>query len=389
MPATTYMVVDPRHDHSLRVPRPAQSLALGTPNACNHCHAEQSAQWAAQQVEAWYGKQPEGLQRYAPALHAARRGLPEARRSLQVLVGDSSQPPIARATALASLGSYPDRRSLALIQQGLSAQEPLLRLGALDALQAFDPAQRTLALPLLEDEVRAVRIEAARLLASFAAVSLPERQRAKLAQGIQEYLEAQRFNSERPEAQVNLAGTYADLGRFPEAELAYRTALRLQPRFVPAYVNLSQLLSGRAREQEAADLLRHGLDIDPGNAVLQHAMGLSLVRQKKHREAMAWLAGAAQAAPEVPRYSYVYAVALQSDGKSERALQVLEAAHRRHPGHVEILYALATFNRQEGNSKDALRYARKLRDLMPDAPAVERLVDELNKPDGKQPDDDR
>ena len=39
MPTTTYMVVDPRHDHSLRVPRPDLSLSLATPNACNGCHS--------------------------------------------------------------------------------------------------------------------------------------------------------------------------------------------------------------------------------------------------------------------------------------------------------------------------------------------------------------
>ena len=34
MPQTTYMDVDPRRDHSFRVPRPDLSVKLGTPNAC-------------------------------------------------------------------------------------------------------------------------------------------------------------------------------------------------------------------------------------------------------------------------------------------------------------------------------------------------------------------
>src|SRR5262249_43171447 len=34
MPARTYMVIDPRHDHSFRIPRPDLSVRLGTPNAC-------------------------------------------------------------------------------------------------------------------------------------------------------------------------------------------------------------------------------------------------------------------------------------------------------------------------------------------------------------------
>ncbi len=38
MPATTYMDVDSRRDHSFRVPRPDLSLSLNTPNACTGCH---------------------------------------------------------------------------------------------------------------------------------------------------------------------------------------------------------------------------------------------------------------------------------------------------------------------------------------------------------------
>ena len=70
MPTTTYMVVDPRHDHSLRIPRPDLSVKLGVPNACNNCHAKQKPQWAADAIVKWTGKTPAGYQRFAEALHA-------------------------------------------------------------------------------------------------------------------------------------------------------------------------------------------------------------------------------------------------------------------------------------------------------------------------------
>src|SRR5262249_24190960 len=38
MPARTYMVVDPRRDHSFQVPRPDLSVKLGTPKPCTGCH---------------------------------------------------------------------------------------------------------------------------------------------------------------------------------------------------------------------------------------------------------------------------------------------------------------------------------------------------------------
>ena len=74
MPTTTYMVVDPRHDHSLRVPRPDLSVKFGTPNACNGCHTNRDARWAANQVKQWYGHDPQGYQRFAAAFAAANGG---------------------------------------------------------------------------------------------------------------------------------------------------------------------------------------------------------------------------------------------------------------------------------------------------------------------------
>ena len=38
MTPSNYMVVNTRHDHSMRIPRPDLSLSLGVPNACNQCH---------------------------------------------------------------------------------------------------------------------------------------------------------------------------------------------------------------------------------------------------------------------------------------------------------------------------------------------------------------
>jgi predicted CXXCH cytochrome family protein len=107
MPARTYMVVDPRRDHSLRIPRPDLSVALGTPNACTGCHQDQPPAWAAEQVVQWYGTSSLARQpHFAAALDAGRRGLLSAEKVLSTLATDASQPGIARATALALLPEY-------------------------------------------------------------------------------------------------------------------------------------------------------------------------------------------------------------------------------------------------------------------------------------------
>jgi hypothetical protein len=45
------------HDFS-SIPNPADSITYGlenSPNACNECHADQTAQWALEQMAEWWG----------------------------------------------------------------------------------------------------------------------------------------------------------------------------------------------------------------------------------------------------------------------------------------------------------------------------------------------
>ncbi len=73
MPATTFMGVDRRHDHSFRIPRPDLTVKLAVPNACNACHEDKDASWAVETVEKWYGQKPKGYQQFASVLQAGRQ----------------------------------------------------------------------------------------------------------------------------------------------------------------------------------------------------------------------------------------------------------------------------------------------------------------------------
>jgi hypothetical protein len=73
MPGRTYMGIHYRLDHSLRIPRPDLSIRIGTPNACNRCHADKDNQWSVDAVTKWY-QTPRSLGTHAPAL--APDGLP-------------------------------------------------------------------------------------------------------------------------------------------------------------------------------------------------------------------------------------------------------------------------------------------------------------------------
>ena len=369
------MGVDPRRDHSIRVPRPDLSVELGVPNACNRCHADQSPQWAADAVAGWYGPKRRLKPHFGRALQAGRTGVPGAREALVQLALDDEQPTIARASALSLLRRYPGPKSLAVAQEALRDDSPIVRVAALDALEPAGPQDRwRLASPLLDDDVRGVRIRAARLLA--AVPSRPPAPEA-LDRAMDEYVASELTNAERPEAHVNLGNFYGERALFAEAEAAYRQALRLDPAHVPAFVNLADLYRIQGRDEEGETLLRRALEISPDLAAVHHALGLLLVRQGRTPEAVDALRRAAELAPENARFGYVYAIALDSVGERGRALWELERAHARHPNDRDILMALVGFHRDAGNLDVAIQYADKLIALSPDDPVLKRLIQEL------------
>src|SRR3989449_2748202 len=293
------MVIDPRHDHSFRVPRPDLSVKLGVPNACTRCHAGRPAEWAAKQVEAWYGHAPRGYQRYAEAFRTASLGGPGAGDLLQAVARDGDQPAIARASALARLGIFPSPAAGEVVRAGLNDPDPLVRRAAAGALEGAEPARRVeLLAPLLDDPVRAVRMQAARALAGAPRERLTDAQRKALDRGLAEYVAAEQFNADRPESHVNLGLLYAAERKAAEAEEALKVALEVDPRFVPAAVNLADLYRATGRDAEGERVLRAAIERDPRSAPAHHALGLLLVRQHRMPDALTELEAAARLTPE-------------------------------------------------------------------------------------------
>jgi tetratricopeptide (TPR) repeat protein len=378
MPTTTYMVVDPRHDHSLRVPRPDLSVALGVPNACNACHREADAKWAAEAVRRWYGRDATGFQAFAQTFRDAELGRPRSGDALAALAADTSQPAIARASALARLEGRAEPAAAAAALAGARDANPLVRLAAASLADSF-PLQERVAVagPLLNDPLRAVRIEAARAVVVVPESQLTAAQRTALARAVDEYVTTQRYNADRPEARTNLGSFYARLGRFDEAQAEFQAAIALDRRFVPAYVNAADAYREQAREDDAVRMLRAGLAVAPGDAALHHALGLAHARLKQTGPALQELARAAQLAPDNARYAYVYGVALHSFGRAPEAIRTLERAAGRWPGNREILVALASLQRDAGQREAARKTVEALVQAFPDDREVRALLEQF------------
>jgi len=357
MPGRTYMEVDFRRDHSLRVPRPDLSVSLGTPNACSSCHvrdvldqvpqeqreslreyadwlaaAEQGDtqvaaliqgidQWCQQAVERWFGTDRQLPSHFGEAIAAFRSGKPEGVQLLLALARrhDEFTPMIARATALDNLAAVGDPSAAKVAEDLLAdaSEPPLLRAAAVRALAASSPAtiKRTL-LPLLRDSARLVRSEATQLLSTAAvyrALSASERTQVDLA--LREVQSALAVTSDRAGAHMAWASLCEQRGKYSEAIVAYQTAIRVEPGMAGPRTNLAALLDQVAQQgdnqarERAAELRREELPLlardaklAADNAVVQYRYGLALYLDGQLTEALRQLERAVELAPEVEDY---------------------------------------------------------------------------------------
>ncbi len=377
MPVSSYMEIDQRHDHSLRIPRPDLSMKLGTPNACNGCHTDKSPEWAASSIEQWHGPNRKGFQNYAEAFHASWAGQADAATLLAAVAANPAAPAIARASALTELNSRLSPANIELARKGVGDPDSMVRIAALDMFDGV-PGDRLwpLVSPLLSDSSRGVRIRAAALLAGVPGANQPAADREAFDRAAAEFIAAQRLNADRPEARATLGNFYLRRGQLADAEIEYQAGLKLSPRYAPAAINLADLYRQSGRDGDAERVLRTAIAATQ-DAGLHHTLGLTLTRQKRPNDALSEFLIATELEPDRPRYAYVYAVALHTSGRVDEAIGILKENLARHPDDRDTLLALATFNRDSGDFVSALQYAEQLARAAPNDRGVTSLVRDI------------
>ena len=367
MPARDYMQVDPRRDHSFRIPRPDLSVTSNAPNACGSCHIDRDSEWAAEAAKKWWG---EGEPHFADTFAAARNGV--GNTGLRGLVADRNLPGIVRATALATMSGPLTEAEATSIESGLGDPDPLLRMAAIGTAQILPPeAQPQLLSPLLKDPVRSVRIEAARVLA-------PLQEYLSLNSGFtaaaNEFRAAQLAVASRPEAHVALGDFESSMGNPDKAMEHYSFALAMDPKYSYSRLNFADALRRFGDEAGAEKMLREGLTIDAASADLHHSLGLLLVRTERPDEGLRELWLATELAPDNARFAYVAGIALHSLGQTDKALQLLTDAHQQFAGDFDIAWALATMLRDSGDVAGARKIANELAEQRPDDTNVQTLL---------------
>jgi tetratricopeptide (TPR) repeat protein len=379
MPPRNYMVVDPRHDHSMLIPRPELTRDFGIPNACNECHKDKTPEWSLEYLAKWYPKEEPDPPHVGAVFAPARAGDVSAVPGLMAIARDPEQYPIRRATAVRLMQRFPVLGVRETIVEATKDAEPLVRYAAVEAVEAqfaSDP-QRQLEIlrPLLTDSVRTVRVTAARVLSAVPPKLFPfGGQFEELKAALAEYEARQETIAERPESRLNLAVIRVNQGRDSEAEELYRAAIRMDPRFLPARFNLANFYNARGRNREAEQQLREVIEVAPENGEGYYSLGLLLAELNRLEEAADMLANAAQRLPDRPRVHYNLALALQHLGRRGEAEKALLRAAELSGVDAGILHAVVIFYAQNKEWDTALPFARRLAAIQPAAqPLLEQV----------------
>lgn len=378
MPERTYMKVDPRRDHSFVIPRPDLSATFGTPNACTTCHEGKTNAWAAETMDAWYGKAWRERKTAAHAFAGAARNDPASVEALRTLIADREQAGIVRGSAIAAMGRVGGVDVVADVKAAAGDPDPLVRLGAAEAAANLPPEQRLDAIGrLLADDTRAVRVAAVTALGNTPSLGLLGDARKNFDTAVEDLRAYVQANADVAETQNNFGTFLFSQQRDDEAEKAFRQAIVLDPALSGARINLAELYRATGQNEKSERAYAEAIAVSPDQADLRYGHALSLVRQKALPEAIRELDEAVRLEPGNARYKTTLAIALDSAGRTEEALTVLDLAVAGGETDASLLGAAIQYGLKLRRYPETLNYAEALARQRPDDPQLAELIRQL------------
>lgn len=372
MTPQTYMGNDVRRDHSFRVPRPDQSAAFGTPNACNGCHADKKPAWSANAVADWYG--PKRAYHFSDDLVPGSRLDDQSEEHLVKLLNDRSQPAIARATAAFYLGNLVTSVSATALTAALRDGQAMVRYYSLRALQSFPPQVWMQAAGAgLSDNVRGVRLAAADLFHQLGGDGVPASLRAAYQQADAENRQYLAYQADFAVGNVMLGDFALQEGDHLNAIAHYVRGLKKDSLMNYARLNLASAYNAAGKNSEALATLQQAAAIDTKNDRTYYNLGLLYYEMNDVPKAIQNFSKAYRLNSRIPGLYYNYGLLLQQEGKPAEAERVLRTGWALAPQAENLNYALAAFYLQRQQPDKARSFAEALYRLNPQHPDYQEL----------------
>lgn len=139
----------------------------------------------------------------------------------------------------------------------------------------------------------------------------------------------------RPEPYFELANAYRDAGQGVKAVEEYAEALRRDPRYIPAILELSWIYKVAGQSGQSAAAARQATEVDPTDARGWNALGQAALDSRQYPAAIAALKKALSLDPELPVAHNGIGVALAESGDADQAAAEFQEAIRIQPNYGE------------------------------------------------------
>jgi Tfp pilus assembly protein PilF len=232
--------------------------------------------------------------------------------------------------------------------------------------------------PLLKDPVRAVRIEAARALATLPPDQFDRSAAPGFAKANGELLAMLRTQSDMTTGALARADHALRTGDAEQAERQYLRALQMDSLANYARLNLATLYNAQGRNAEAEAELRQALAIDAGNARIPALLALLLAELQRPKEALTFFEQAEAMGTTDERVYVNHSALLQQQGDMPGARKVLDQGLKRFPASSDLLAETASLLLRQGQGGEAKAYVLRLRNVAPEDPRVAQLQSYVN-----------
>ncbi len=201
----------------------------------------------------------------------------------------------------------------------------------------------------------------------------------KIDEAVREFKAALRLNPSFSAARVDLAVTLANQGKIPEAMAEYRTVLQRDTNNVAARINLAKLLASQNKTNQAMILLKEALVLKPDEPVANFDLANELVAQDRRAEALPYYQAAVRAKPDFAEARFNLAMELARAGNFAEALPQLAEVVRLQPDFVNARFNYGIALAKEHRYAEAVEQFQETLQRQPDHAAAKAALERARK----------
>jgi len=303
----------------------------------------------------------------APVLHraslinAARRRNWEKLPAMLEYLARNTHEAVFTASLIRLLRPCNDDRKWPFLIRALADPSPLVRASAAESLgdRIDDEAVKSLS-AAIQDKSRLVRVRAASAMAAIPRGLLDAETAAAFDTAAGEFKATLDARPDSWASHYNMGSFYLSQHDYRKAVAFYETAIRLQPRVIQPYVNISFAYNALGLNDKAEQSLRRACALEPKNPEANLNLGLLLGELGQLSEAGSYLQKAAELDPQSAVAVYNLGVIHAKSGRMNPAIDYLQRAYGLQPDNPQYGYSLAFYLLQSGNISGSVNILQQI-----------------------------